>query len=90
MRWIIPIIDLAFKHMATREQPLSNLQLELLKAFTHQLSEADLLEIKALLAQFFARKAIDGANKVWDKESWNQATVEKMLHTKERTPYTAK
>lgn len=76
--------------MATQEQPLSNLQLELLKAFSHHLSDSDLLEIRTLLAQFFARKAIEGANKVWDQEAWNEATVEKLLHSKERTPYTAK
>jgi hypothetical protein len=76
--------------MATQEQPLSNLQLELLKAFSHHLSDADLLEIRTLLAQFFARKAIEEANKVWDQEAWNEATVEKLLHSKERTPYTAK
>ncbi len=35
---------------------LSNLQLELLRVFSFELSEAELLEIKALLADHFAKK----------------------------------
>ena len=74
-------------HMEALERPLSNLQLELLKAFSHQLSEEDLLQIKALLSAFFAKKSIEAANKVWDKEGWNQEKVDTLLHTNLRTPY---
>ena len=35
---------------------LSNLQLELLRVFSFELSEAELLEIKALLADHFVKK----------------------------------
>lgn len=73
--------------METLERPLSNLQLELLKAFSHQLSEEDLLQIKAILAAFFAKKSIEEANKAWDKEGWNQQKVNSLLRTKLRTPY---
>jgi len=73
--------------MQTLDRPLSNLQLELLKAFSHQLSDNDLLEIKAMLAAFFAKKSIEEANKVWDQEGWSEEKVEKLLHTKLRTPY---
>lgn len=73
--------------MQTLDRPLSNLQLELLKAFSHQLSDNDLLEIKAMLAAFFAKKSIEEANKVWDQEGWSEEKVEKLLHTKLRTHY---
>jgi hypothetical protein len=73
--------------MEALERPLSNLQLELLKAFSHQLSEADLLQVKAMLAAFFAEKSIEAANKVWDEQGWNQEKVDTLLHTKLRTPY---
>ncbi|MBL7792672.1 MAG: hypothetical protein JNK77_10135, partial [Saprospiraceae bacterium] len=62
--------------MEALERPLSNLQLELLKAFSHQLSEADLLQVKAMLAAFFAEKSIEAANKVWDEQGWNQEKVD--------------
>ncbi|MCB9343149.1 MAG: hypothetical protein R3A50_14615 [Saprospiraceae bacterium] len=76
--------------MEALERPLSNLQLELLKAFSHQLSEQDLAQLKALLASFFAKKSIDTANKVWDEEGWNAEKIDQLLHTKLRTTYKSK
>lgn len=76
--------------MEALERPLSNLQLELLKAFSHQLSEDDLLQVKAMLAAFFANKSIEAANKVWDEEGWNQEKVDALLRAKLRTPYKSK
>jgi len=73
--------------MEALARPLSNLQLELLKTFSHQLSDQDLMRIKTLLADFFAKKSIEAANKVWDEEVWNPEKVEQLLHTKLRTPY---
>lgn len=78
------------KRMEALERPLSNLQLELLKAFSHQLSEQDLAQLKALLASFFAKKSIDTANKVWDEEGWNAEKIDQLLHTKLRTTYKSK
>jgi hypothetical protein len=76
--------------MKTLAGPLSNLQLELLKTFSHQLSDQDLLQVKALLAAFFAKKSIETANRVWDDEGWNPEKVDQLLHTKLRTPYQQK
>lgn len=45
-------------------QPLSNLQLELLKLYSTNLNQKDLLEIRRLLANYFARRAIKGADEV--------------------------
>jgi hypothetical protein len=73
--------------METLESPLSNLQLELLKAFSHQLDEKDLVELRGMLASFFAKKAIESANEVWDKEGWDKEKVDELLNKKLRTPY---
>lgn len=70
--------------MKTIQQPLSNVQLELLKIFSNNLSEADLLDLKDTLAAFFAKKAILSANQVWDEKKWTDADVDNMLHTKMR------
>lgn len=69
---------------ATR-QPFSNLQLELLKAFTHQLDDRELVELKKMLASFFAKRAVEQANKAWDEKGWTDADVDRMLNTKMRT-----
>lgn len=44
--------------------PLSNVQLELLKLYSTDLSEDDLKELKSLLARFYAEKSIKLANQV--------------------------
>jgi hypothetical protein len=56
----------------TLNTPLSNLQLELLKVFSHNLSEKEIQEVKALLLDYFSKKAITEADKVWDQENWNE------------------
>ena len=65
-------------------QPLSNVQLELLRAFSFNLNQNDLKEFKTIIAQYFAKKAISEADKVWDTNQWNEQSVEKMLNTKMR------
>jgi hypothetical protein len=68
----------------TIKQPFSNVQLELLRVFSHQVPENDLLELKQTLALFFAKKLTKIADNVWDKEDWNDDKVEKLLNTKLR------
>lgn len=66
------------------KQPLSNVQLELLKTFTHDLSENDLLELKNLIASFFAKRLIQEADKTWEVRGWTDQDVDEMLNTKMR------
>ena len=73
--------------MQAIESPLSNLQLEILKAFSHQLNDEDLSQLKHVLADFFAQKAIQAADKVWDEEHWDKEKATHLLQTKLRTPY---
>lgn len=68
------------------KQPFSNAQLELLKAFSHDLSDSELAELKKMLAQFFAQRAIQEADRVWDEKGWTEGDVERMLQQKMRTP----
>ncbi|HET9503803.1 MAG TPA: hypothetical protein VFO93_09690 [Hymenobacter sp.] len=62
----------------------SNLQLELLRLYADNISEQDLLKVKNLLADFFAERAIAGADAWWDANNFTDADVERMLHTKMR------
>jgi len=63
---------------------LSNLQLELLKLYALGISDEELLMIKKLLAQFFLRKAVDEANKVWDARGYTNQLMEEWRNTKNR------
>ena len=76
--------------MNAQKNKLSNLQLELLKLYASNISENDLLEIKDLLVHYFAKKATDAANKVWDKKGWTDKDAERMVNTHMRTPYKRK
>lgn len=70
--------------MHATKQPFSNVQLEILKTFSHQLSESDLLELRKTLALFFAERLIRQADKVWDEKQWTDGDVTEMLNTKMR------
>ena len=66
------------------KQPFTNVQLELLKVFSRNLSDEDLLDLKDVLAAFFAERLVNRANKVWDENGWTNDDVNQMLNTKMR------
>lgn len=68
-------------------QPLTNLQLELLDTFSRQPSVEDLINIKALLANYFAQKVMDVADQLWDERGYTQDTMIEWLNEHKRTPY---
>ncbi len=68
--------------MESLKMPLSNVQLELLKVFSRNVSDEDLLKIRRFLTRYFADKAIQAANKVWDEKGWTDEDAERMLHTR--------
>jgi hypothetical protein len=70
--------------MAVHKLPFSNTQLELLKAFSHQLSENELKELRKLLARFFANRLMQEADRVWEEQNWSDEKVDELLNTKLR------
>ena len=66
------------------QQPFTNTQLEILKAFSHNLNAEELKEFRNVLANFFAQRAIKAANEIWDKNNWNDDLINQMLNTKMR------
>lgn len=73
--------------MESQQSQLSNLQIELLKVFSRNVADEDVLEIRRMLTRYFAEKAIQEANKVWDEKGWTAEDAERMLHEHMRTPY---
>jgi hypothetical protein len=69
------------------QQPFSNLQLELLKLYSRNVPENDLIQIKLFLAHYFAEKAMDEADRIWEEKDY---TADKILKTHRRTPYPKK
>jgi hypothetical protein len=62
--------------------PLNNVQLELLKLFTTDLSDRDLEELKGILSRFYSDKAISKANEIWDERGLTDADMEAWLNKK--------
>lgn len=54
---------------------LSNVQKELLKLYANNVSDETLLEIKQILAEYFAAKASDAMDEFWDKKDLNEQTM---------------
>lgn len=61
------------------DKPLSNLQVELLKTFSHNLDKDDLIAIKRMLANFFAEKASEEFDKVWEEKGWSNDKMDNLL-----------
>jgi len=59
---------------------LSNLQQELLKIYAHNVTEQQLYDIKVLLAQYFAKQAIQEVDKIWEEHDFSQDTMDKWLN----------
>ena len=67
--------------MLAQTSGLSNLQIELLKLYGNNISEEQLIEIRLLLANYFAQKATEAMDKVWEEK---KLTPEDMIEwTKE-------
>lgn len=67
---------------------LTNLQLELLKLFSYNLNEKQLLEIKDLLARYFADKATREMDRIWEEKALTNDTMDSWLSEHLRTSST--
>ncbi len=67
--------------------PLNDLQLEILKLFTRDLEETDLLAIKRLIVKYLAKKVTLMADEMWEEKKWSNEDMEEMLNSHNRTSY---
>jgi len=63
-----------------RDTQLSNVQLELLKLYSTNLSEKDLTALKKLLAKFYAERAIQTADQIWEQKKLTNKDMETWLN----------
>lgn len=64
---------------------LSNMQIELLKLYSTNIPDEQLREIKLLLSHYFADKASDGIDKLWDENNWNNDTMKQWTNEHNRS-----
>ena len=66
---------------------LSNLQLELLRVFNFELSEEQIKEIRALLADYFAEKVTTDMDARFEANDWGEEKIEEWSKEHMRTKY---
>jgi len=59
---------------------LSNVQQEILKLYSTELSETDINELKLQLAHYYAQKAISQADKLWDEKAYTAEDMDSWLN----------
>ncbi|OYT11383.1 MAG: hypothetical protein B6I19_11540 [Bacteroidetes bacterium 4572_114] len=55
--------------MIALENSFSNVQIELLKLYSNDIKDDQLKEIKLLLGNYFARKATEAMDTVWEEKN---------------------
>ena len=63
--------------------PLSNVQMELLKLYSTDLSDSEMEELKQLLSSFYAKKAIRYADQQWDSKKLSDLVMDEWLDDEE-------
>lgn len=56
---------------------LNPVQMHLLELFSRTMTEHELLEIRELLAQYYARKADEVLDEIWEKRGYTKASFKK-------------
>jgi hypothetical protein len=64
----------------TTSNKLTNLQMELLKIFSINMEEQELYDIKNMLSEYFAKRAVDGANKVWKERGYTNEMMDDLIN----------
>ena len=59
---------------------LTNLQLEIIKLYSTGMKRQELFELKGVLANFFARKAIKEADDIWDEQKLTNVDMDSWLN----------
>jgi hypothetical protein len=65
--------------------PLSNIQQELLKLYSRDIPDEDLLAIKQIMAEYFARKAEARMEELWDEKGLTAEEMEAWAKEHNRT-----
>ena len=71
--------------IAEQKNPLTNLQLELLKSLKYMASEKQLLEVKSLLRYYFAQQLDAAIDKAETEKNYSAEIYEKWLQTNNNT-----
>lgn len=67
--------------------PLNAAQLDFLQLLGHIKTEEELDELRQVVSDFYARKAEEAMNRLWETGQWSKEKDEEILKMHLRTPY---
>ena len=68
-------------------KPFTPFQIEMLELASRVSSEAEMQDIRRMLGQYFAKRAEDAIDRLWDKGVLNDNVMEEWKSEHMRTPY---
>ncbi len=66
------------------KQPLTPIQQELLELYAHHTSDSELSDIRNMLAQYFANKAMDAMDAIWEEKNYSEETMKEWVNAHDR------
>ena len=68
-------------------KPFTPFQVEMLELVSRVSSEVEMQDIRRMLGQYFAKRAEDAIDRLWDEGVLNDGVMEKWKSEHMRTPY---
>ena len=68
-------------------KPFTPFQIEMLELVSRVSSELEMQDIRRMLGQYFAKRAEDAIDRLWDEGTLNGDAIERILQEHWRTPY---
>jgi hypothetical protein len=73
--------------VALKQKPFTPFQIEMLEMVSRVSSEAEMQDIRRMLGQYFAKRAEDAIDRLWDEGVLNESVMEEWKSEHMRTPY---
>ena len=70
-----------------QSKPFTPFQIEMLELVAKVTSESEMRDIRRMLGQYFAKRAEDAIDKLWDEGVINDGVIEEWKNEQMRTPY---
>jgi predicted metal-binding transcription factor (methanogenesis marker protein 9) len=61
------------------QKSLTNVQLEILKLYSTDMSEEELIDLKKLLAENYAQKSVEEADKIWKEKGLSDSDMKNWI-----------
>lgn len=70
-----------------QSKPFTPFQIEMLELISRVTSEVEMQDIRRILGQYFAKRAEDALDRLWDEGVLNESVMEEWKNEHMRTPY---